>query len=74
MMITVTQYKIAEVFLLCHAICASSSVIVIRRLTQGPEALHPLIVSTYSFIVGTVVMFLTFIVTWLTYIPWVTSP
>lgn len=71
MLITVTEYKLAEVFLFCHAICASSSVIVIRRLTQGEGALHPLVVSTYSFVIGTICMFIVFLVTWATFIPWV---
>jgi drug/metabolite transporter (DMT)-like permease len=71
MLITVTEYKLAEIYLFVHAICASSSVIATRRLTQGEGALNPLVVATLSFVIGTVVMFISFIVTWLTFIPFV---
>mmetsp|Transcript_26853 Transcript_26853/g.48406 ORF Transcript_26853/g.48406 Transcript_26853/m.48406 type:complete len:261 (-) Transcript_26853:41-823(-) len=70
MLITVTEYKEAEVLLFCHALCASSSVIVIRRLTQGEGALNPLVVSLWSFVIGTVCMFMVFIGTWLFLYPY----
>mmetsp|Transcript_28577 Transcript_28577/g.50785 ORF Transcript_28577/g.50785 Transcript_28577/m.50785 type:complete len:194 (+) Transcript_28577:350-931(+) len=73
MLWTVSDYSLGELFLICHALSAAFNVIILRTLTQGQGALHPLIVSTYSYIIGTCCMLVVAIVSSETIIPFTLS-
>eukprot|EP00359_Climacostomum_virens_P009497 CAMPEP_0204909362 /NCGR_PEP_ID=MMETSP1397-20131031/8106_1 /ASSEMBLY_ACC=CAM_ASM_000891 /TAXON_ID=49980 /ORGANISM="Climacostomum Climacostomum virens, Strain Stock W-24" /LENGTH=322 /DNA_ID=CAMNT_0052079177 /DNA_START=59 /DNA_END=1027 /DNA_ORIENTATION=- len=69
MLLAVYEYSMAELFLICHALSAAFNVIILRTLTQGQGALHPLVVATHSYVIGSCCMLVVSYATSATFIP-----